>query len=402
MWDLKSRYLPAVSGAMMNMGWKLPAVEAGHPDKMLTFWQDNGFLDKPYKYMLVSAFYGIAFQKGKEQSFREMCDVGKDVYILGDSGGFQAVSQQKILDPADVIAWQNQNCTTGLILDVPPYEMAKSREDEEEEGNKSFLAQFGAEKDFEGSLKYTLKNATVMKKGQKELLNLYGVIQGNTKEKAIRWFKTLKHLDFEGWSLAPKPSGDPDTLQWWLELAYEYLEDAPLHILQIGSPLAVAMTTRFCYKKYKGTITYDNSTPLKLATNYRGYMDRDGGNVLLGSRGQGEKEDTKKFLAKYLTAEGKLACPCNVCQTVPLELFQNAESNGALYMALHNIQAYNVMHEYIKSIAVDTDKLRMFFARLDPKLRAKIMPTRRPITAIMDAIDNIGSAEVKVQQRLFG
>jgi len=406
---LKARYLPALSGAIETTGFERRCKYTGKP---LTFWQPESLVHYPY--MLMSAWYGLKVGLGSE--WRDSRDT-KDVFVLGDSGGFQAVTQGEKLDSEKfnarkVIDWQNENVNVGLILDVPPFKaqireqkgIAKESNLAVDNRTKAQIAAFGIEADFELCMNKTAENAKIMRNRQEKCL-LYGVIQGTTQSKMEAWHKAVsKAGDFEGWALAPKPNDDYDLIYLMMKYAYNKLQ-TPLHFLQLGGPRASVMIERFS-KVYDHNMTYDNSTPFKLGGVFRIFQTaRDGQNISIGRQtlfkvgrklldpGTNEHRfvndsvtetrrtdplaaaswrwiDGDKPFATFgneqlvfpphmdkITRKIINDCECEVCQAVTVDDYQANDVEGALYLILHDLHAYAEEQKRSKAMAFKDDEI---------------------------------------------
>jgi queuine/archaeosine tRNA-ribosyltransferase len=437
MFDLKARYLPALSGGLETNGYSIKCKYTGKP---MTFWEPVSMVKYPY--MLMSAWYGLKYGEGSE--WRTSRRIGKDVFVLGDSGGFQAVTQGEKLDSEKfnakkVIMWQNVNVDVGLILDVPPFKAMKRKETGiSSEANlavdnrtKAQIAAFGVEFDFEGCLKKTRDNAAVMNK-YKANQWLYGVLQGTTEEKMKRWYTVIDDTgDFDGWAMAPKPNDDYGLIYRMMKMCYEK-DLGPLHFLQLGGPMATVMIERFS-KVYGYPITYDNSTPFKLGGIFRIYQTfRDARNISIGYQSLYEsirKEVMKDGIVGYKTLgvdrtrrkndplakeswkwiEGRKGtqtslfgsvasedepphvindkvandCDCEICQTIKFTDFQEPGVEGALYLILHDLYTYVQEQKNSKSIAFDNSEIE----KQIPKSTQPTSYRREPVTALLNSID---------------
>ena len=71
-----------------------------------------------YPYMLISVYHAME----KTNNFRQEYNISDNVFIFGDSGGFQNMTLGAKLEPLDVLRWQEKNCNAGFIFDNPIFQ----------------------------------------------------------------------------------------------------------------------------------------------------------------------------------------------------------------------------------------------------------------------------------------
>lgn len=320
---LNNIYVPANVPGQQNM--RLGNVKYG--EYGLSWWKDNCFIKYPY--LLVSAAYGLAYP-----NFREVFGIGKEVLFLGDSGGYQVVTQGKYLNPVDVLRWLENNCNIGFILDYPPYG----------DDGSSF---FGTLKDFDKNMKITEENTEIMTtKKENDKLKLYGVIQGDNIKRIRQWYNACKDYDVQGWSLSPKPSYDVFKIAQYGAFAIENL-DTPLHFLAVSGINTMAITA-YISKYYKKLITFDSSSYAN-GCMQKVYLVPFNMSVKLDFGKNGHRVDS-------------LPCSCPVCSVAtPKDMWERGSISGAL-MNLHNLYWYITYSNTLQSL-IKYDDLFMEFVK---------------------------------------
>jgi len=319
---------------MENKLYYLPAVS---PPKLAVFkkkgLEETKFWKRTihYPYMLVCAFYGMEYE-----NFREFFDIGEDVFILLDSGGFQIVTQEKYIDPLKVLRWQMKTSKYGLILDVPPYHIQGDSEGAHfDSPNKEY---------FDKCLDATYENAKLALEKKDDDFNLYGVIQGETYEQIERWFDKLHSLEkegkeFYGWALSPKPSNDANKIAMFAALLLTKGIHKPLHILQVSGTEAITICA-YLQKVINQPVTIDSSS-YGNSSRYGVVFDP----MFLSRRlNFGNNQKIEPFRGK------KWYCNCRACRNMNLEVGEEQFFNK---IEIHNIQKIIDFTDYANMITED-------------------------------------------------
>ncbi len=306
----------------------------------------NNFLYKDkspffYPYFLMSAYYGR-----QSPNIRDANKL-KDVYIFGDSGGFQNITMDANLDPKDVLAWQQKNCDAGVILDVPPFQKI--------EGS----AQFGKTTDavYENALNKTIINASIALENWTEPnFKLYGVVQGDNFKRQKRWLKEMLKLEvkygkkFGGWGLSPKPSHD---IQQIAHHAVNILEegiDKPLHILQVSGFKSLAMAA-YVSTFFDSEVTVDSST-FTVGRIYWTYFNPY------------DFLDKWDFGGRNNTKFANLGCDCPICSRISIDHLQyegwKNRSPPGMLIALHDLYQIIKYVKFLNMIKTNETAFRKF------------------------------------------
>lgn len=269
-----------------------------------------------YPNFLISAYYGKSVPDLRK-------NVDDDVFIMGDSGGFQNVTMNANLDPLEILKWQENNCTAGLILDCPPFEKIENS------------AAFGAcsPEVFRNSLLKTCENAKLqLQNRENKKYKMFGVIQGDSDKRRREWYDKISNIEkehgkFNGWALSPKPSSDLLEIAQHFMLIKEKNISEPLHVLQVTSEEGIALINYFA-KYYDKDITFDSST-FTVGRRYGMYNSPY------------SVKDFYMFGDKDKKTIKNLLCNCPVCDNLDMDDIKKDYQVGeksipGILMSLHN------------------------------------------------------------------
>jgi queuine/archaeosine tRNA-ribosyltransferase len=303
---------------------KMPAVKDKYLDgRLINYTHDDAL----YKYdkLLVSYHYGKSATRDQ---------VGKHVTdIIGDSGGFQAVSMDIDINPVDVIEWQNNYCDIGITLDMPPIKIGDML-------HGGFLRG----KAFEKCMNTSNNNANIMMSKKSENLKLYLVIQGYDQTTRQTWLDKGReeYDDWDGYAIASKPQGNPYVLIDSLKFAIDN-DLKNIHILGVSGKLTIAILAYFGDKF--DSIKYDSSS-FQIGRRFRRYMiPGDVANVM--HLGVGNK------------IPKSLPCDCPFCSKVDdITIFFGEtgmkSSHAGEIINMHNLYTFVEYNRKMISLAYDT------------------------------------------------
>jgi len=202
------------------------------------WWSDKAPWE--YNYVLISA--GLMNGKSVKRAFPEMRD---DMFIMGDSGGFQQATQGVRFSAIDIMKWLENNTSVGFILDLPPIETT---------GNSGLGKQMDSVT-FEKRLELTIKNVeTMMETRTKDDFQLYAVLQGKEKEDMQLWYDGLKDFDFVNWGISPKTGKAKDCVEMALFLRERGAKN--VHVLGV-SHMKVSAVLAYI-SDYFDVLSYDS------------------------------------------------------------------------------------------------------------------------------------------------
>jgi len=263
-----------------------------------------------------------------EVNFREKYGVGKDVLVVGDSGGFQILKGVKeFLEPIRILRWQERNVDVGITLDVPPL-------------NPKTLGPLNDIERFRKCARMSARFNEVMERNREANdLILLKVLQGGVKKELEMWYDETKEQKFDGYALSIKPPNDP--MQVALHTTFIHEKEAPerVHIF-LGSGFDVIPTIIYASQLFKH-VTFDSSSPFSAGGNYRIYF------TSIFPKFSFRIAPNKGVVPKFKD----LPCNCPVCTTYN---YSDFVEDGAL-ISLHNLYVFLTYTSFIKSLVHDRE-----------------------------------------------
>jgi len=193
-----------------------------------------------YNYVLISA--GLMNGKSIKKAFPDMRE---DMFIMGDSGGFQQATQGVRFSAIDIMKWLESNVTVGFILDLPPIETT---------GNSGLGKQMDTVT-FEKRLELTVKNVeTMMEVRTKKDFKLYAILQGKERKDMEMWYGGLESFGLIDWGISPKTGKPKDCVEMALFLRERGVKN--IHVLGVSNMKATAVLG--CISDSFETLTYDS------------------------------------------------------------------------------------------------------------------------------------------------
>jgi len=296
--NMKIKYFPA------EFGFSKYVIKEKH----ISWYTKNSIIHHPH--LLIS--YGHR----PDIPLRSFID-DENVTILGDSGGFQAVTLNQDFKAEDVIKWQNENCNIGITLDRPP--LRKLINISEEDWFKG--------DEFDKYMKISNDNANLMMSTKSQNLKLYLALHGFNKESRKRWLMNglKEYQNWDGYAIASKPNSDLQVLADWLIFAKENnLKN--IHLLAISGtntlPILVYMS------QYFDNVWFDSSS-YSMGSRQRNYFLPFTYRKSLSLASMKENSIPKV-----------LPCDCNVCSQIEdTNIFTSNENTGwaGWLINMHNI-----------------------------------------------------------------
>lgn len=346
---MRHEFLPAIGPYITDKGpWRHPIhwLDKLIPDSKFDSPNIRGYSLNPvfYPYMLGS--YAL-WRDTPIPADREWCTV------FGDSGGYTLVTQADTsIDPTEVIRWQLENCTRGVILDVPPYRP-----------NSAIQFRGSAGEWWEESIERTVKN---VKRGVQYYLHYvtleqfnhrspvfrwWGVVQGEERVQMEEWHEAISKVygftePGEGWALAPKPSTDLLSCTRYMRFAHDK-KLKNVHLLQVTAEKTVGVVLALAALSGQfELVTYDSASALRCAIN-RSAIIPDG--IGMSYIKEARKTDLEVectdchnigwsclCLNNETTVEKYMKrCPCQACQWFR-EDFPLSNREYPHYILLHN------------------------------------------------------------------
>jgi len=170
-------YFPSLSAGSM--------VSAFKKDTKFTDGTTMRFFSKEYPeewrhpYFLITAGHHY-----KKMDFRNDIGLDDDVFVFGDSGGFQIATGALKWDSTireKIFHWLEANSNVAANLDIPPRVQFENR--------------------FQEAMDISFDNFKWFEKNQSGKTKFLNVLQGTYNEEYITWYNRFKDFDFNGWCI---------------------------------------------------------------------------------------------------------------------------------------------------------------------------------------------------------
>lgn len=274
-----------------------------------------------HDYMLLSQFYFNKVNPRREH------DINDRVCLMGDSGGYQILTQDVPAEPIHVLQWQEQYCDVGMTLDVPPDE-------------KGFLDHNYFLKCLDRTEHYIA--AMAAHRNPDSRLELLNVVQGERPDDVEIWLERVsQHQEsFDGYAFPFRSGLSMDFMMW---TTMRLLEEEPkrLHLLSATGQQLVPL---LCYisHAYTGTIiSVDSTSHAQPAANHV-YSLLDGGKLTIG-------KNQRNLLYP--------PCDCPVCRNINIDDLRDSRGSSLGLIACHNLYIYMQWVRMVNSIAYDISSL---------------------------------------------
>lgn len=284
-----------------------------------------------YPYILISAYESVT--AGEIYNVRE--ELGKDIFIFGDSGGWQQrTSKGEKLDPIEILRWIEKNCNIGAYLDVP----------------------YMSEKEnFKEIVRQTAKDYEIMARNRTNYdIKFIKPFHGGTIAEFEYYYQHVKDIPADGWGLGPKFK--PFTIH--TALMYSFLvnkgfEEGWLHIF---AKTGVRDFPLIYYIKamHGKEFSFDSSSWINFS-RFRRYFyltDYCSVDILIGKRLNRLKDKIITInLENYEEFEGKMMpCICPVC--LSMRFNKKLLEQSSLELNLHNFYVlllYSLQFDFLSS-----------------------------------------------------
>lgn len=170
-------YYPSLSaGSMLSVFRKDTDFEDGTTMK---FFNKEYPAEWRHPYFLITAGHHY-----KKENFRDFVGLDDDVFVFGDSGGFQIATgalkwDKKIRE--QIFHWLENNSQVAANLDIPPRAMFENK--------------------FNESMDISFDNFKWFEKNQSGKTQFLNVLQGTFSEEYKTWYHKFKDFDFHGWCI---------------------------------------------------------------------------------------------------------------------------------------------------------------------------------------------------------
>lgn len=327
----KGIFVPAAGTQLMHH-WNNSHIYKGQDFK---FWSDSSVFKYPY--LLTSAFFGME-ERFESVNYREQIKYPKDLLHIGDSGGFQMVTQDFNPDPTRVLRWLESNCDIGMNLDIPI--TAKGH------------GTIPPMNIFKEALDKSVKNFDVFQQCRDDdsKLKLYNILHGQTIEYMDVWYDGVKDFSFEGWAIGIKPPSP-----FMMGLAFLYLYEKGVldntHGLHFFGTSGYKVIPLICYiskKILKNKLVTFDSASYNIGSMFRKYylpLKISGSNSIFFGDRYVENENIKD-----------LPCMCPACELFSVDDYNRIDYGGPL-ISLHNLYQYISITKICNGLVNNLDKL---------------------------------------------
>lgn len=174
----KTIYFPALSSGE-SKSWltkQVPALKNGMTPR---FYDESWPEYARHRYFLVSAGHNYKKEIRKTMGL-------EDCLVIGDSGGYQISTGILQWDSAGklrqaLFEWLENNSDFAVNIDIPPVRKYSAR--------------------FEESMRLSIDNFRYFEENQTGKTRYLNVIQGSNEDQIQYWYKNVKGMNFNGWSI---------------------------------------------------------------------------------------------------------------------------------------------------------------------------------------------------------
>lgn len=277
----------------------------GQKAEQFLWWSKESFFYYPY--FLVSAFYGV----DKFFDFRKHFLVSEDVFVMGDSGGYQAMTCNKVINPEDSINWLCNNCNVGFVLDYPGESVSI--------GGRKMI--WGSVEEFKYAAYKTLENNQIFQEKRTGSMLIYNILHGRNLSQLNFWFDVVNQVQFEGWAIGMKP---PSPFRMIFGAMFLYSKGVKKNVHFLGCSGIDFIPLLSYLSRYIENLTFDSSS-FAIGSKYRSFLIYDlRMNIFLG-----EKAGDNIY--------NVLPCDCPVCLKIKdvSKLYTTPVAGNIL--SLHNL-----------------------------------------------------------------
>jgi hypothetical protein len=257
-----------------------------------------------WDFMLLSQFYFSKINPRVEY------DINSRVKLMGDSGGYQILTQQVATEPLHVLNWLEEYCSVGMTLDVPP----------DDKGAKDHLYFLKCLERTEHYVETMARHRSQPSSTPYEL-QLLNVIQGENTDDVEIWLGRMIEYQnsLDGFAF-PYRAGLP--LEFIIWVVGKLLEEKParLHLL---SATGLTLMPLLCYiSRSTKTIISVDSTSHALPASKHKFVLPGGTRIRIGQDESGINE---------------MPCKCVICRNVEIEDIKVSRGSALGILASHNL-----------------------------------------------------------------
>jgi hypothetical protein len=337
----KLHYIPALSSGMFLSCMKSNEKISGQ-DYTYRYYSNNPD-EFPERYKYPFHLISAGHQYKKPNILQELGMDPKEVFVIGDSGGYQISSgaltfKKELVE--QIFEWLENNSTVAMNLDIPPRMKMAGKFDE-------CLA----------LSKVNYKYFSDNQRGQTKFLN---VIQGGDYDSYKKWYDGVKGFDFHGWGLG-SAIGIHKTLAALIVLKEggEFKKNTKQYVHLLGTNRIIDFLYLEKIQQVLNNmgadiqITCDSSSPSRISAFgniYTGFSLKELRYQSLSFSNKNTYDPTKRYpLFNQFDRE--------MLHTLKLDIFPDKWSGPSYYpMVLHNLYVVLDAHQTINTL-IDTDPL---------------------------------------------
>ena len=295
----------------------------------------------------------LSYGTTPEMDIREKLKIPNNVIIIGDSGGYKLLTSRARgknvnIEPLDVLRWQEKNCEIGLTLDINPTSLRAPGSSRE----KSIATTSGkttTDEYFNKCLEETCKNNEIFQNNRaSSKLKIYNIIHGGTFEKMERmdiWYNRVKDFKFEGWSVAPKPAGNPLKIAIDLGFLYSRGIKENIHVLAVYGNSALPILV-YAKKKLEMKNISTDSFGQALLSIYRHHKSLIGPSLIYTEKNK---------------IHTRVPCFCPVCSIIKnVEDMYRTDNTGYALISLHNTWLTIHFLKYVEALIENEESFQKF------------------------------------------
>lgn len=301
------------------------------------FWSDEFPKFYRHKYYLVSAGHNY-----KKLDHIQQYDFPDDMFIIGDSGGYQIASGVMEWDVKlrpTILKWLENNSTVSVNLDIPPRKKYEG---------KFYEALTQSHENF----KFFADNRT----GKSDFLN---VLHGSDYTRYKHWYDKVSDIPFDGWACGGSIGKLTAMMDWLIVLLEggEFMKKNVKYVHMLGASSVLDFLVLAQIQKSlveigsDTTITTDSSTPSRSTAYGYYYVGADFKNLCFRYAAVPKWKEGMNLQISHLPILNEI--DREIFNDYPLEDFIKFKSEHYGWMVLHNyclfIDIYKQSIDYVWS-----------------------------------------------------
>ena len=295
-----------------------------------------------HPHMLVSYYYS-----GKIQDYRKRLRVRDDVTLWADSGGYSVATKGAVINPYEVLKWQEANSNIAFSLDKPPTIVTGAGRVWPGKNERVDAATL------EKHAEISRQNNIIFRDNRtSDKLLIYNVLHGyDLPTKELWWDYVTRDTQFEGYCVGVRPATDALLAAMSIMFVYNKGVRERLHVLGVSGITVIPMIV--WASQYIDKLSFDSSS-YGYGSRTRAYVYPD------------RIRDYTHFGRKFLTKDNpmnKIYCKCPICiHFTDAEYFCKSDITWpGMLLSLHNLWC---LKEYVaqleQALIVEKDQQKFF------------------------------------------